>query len=1085
MGNNKQRPPFSWTLIAIYIIVSFAIVASGLTYINKLKDSITASKKNELKSVNDLKISQTVRWWHERLGDGIIIRSSNLVADCIYDFLNNEKNYYETSVLDSLLKSYIKIFDYSSAMILDNSGRIRLSIPLSEGSYDGPYEPLVPEVFRTSKVLLSDMYTEPSSGKVLMDLVIPFEYLEKEVPMKIGKIVLRVDPQKVLFPIIKSWPGESSSSETLLIGSEGDSVIFINKLRHTENIPLKLKKPVSDTNLLGSKAVKGFSGIAEGVDYRGISVIGAVRHIPGTGWYLISKVDKSELDHEVNAQVLPMYLLVIIVISGLGAVFGWSVWHQRVRYYRMRYEAEAEKLLIRKHFDYILKYANDIILLLDRDLRIVEVNDRVLDTYQYTREELIGMNIRQLRLPEYDAQLEEKVKILINEGTATYETVHRKKNGQTFPVEISARRFEIDGVEYFQSIGRDISERRKTEENLKLMIERYNLATQSANLAVWDWDVKNDILVWDDRVYELFGVKKGVITPVYKSWLGIVHPEDAEKADRDIKNAFSGKTVYNTEFRIRKPDGSVRHIKAYGQVLRDSGGAPERMIGINYDITDQRMAENMLREREFWLTESQRVGKVGTYVLDIPTLTWTSSEVLDDIFGIDETFSRTLQGWNTLIHPDFRQEMLDYVEFHVIKGKNIFDKEYCIINRNTGSELWLYGRGELRFDEKGNPVKLIGTIQDITEKKAAQHSLQVTEQTYTDIYETVSDAIYIHKPDGVFMDVNTGAVKMYGYSREELIGMTPALVGAPGRNDMEELARILNRVFETGKSQQFEFWGRRKNGEIFPKEVVSNKGKYFGQDVIISTARDITLRKKYEDELKRSKEKAEESDRLKTAFLHNISHEIRTPMNAIVGFTALLDQPDVDAESRKHFTDIITQSTNQLLGIISDIVDISNIETGQVRLTLNEVNINTVIRNLYDQFSLKAGQQNLLFHYEVKLPDERAVLYSDRTKLIQILSNLLGNAFKFTRQGTVRFGYNVLDSEIEFFVKDTGIGVAGDKFEKIFERFYQVEIDSSRRYSGAGLGLSISKAYVEMLGGKIWLNSTDGKGSEFFFTHPF
>jgi signal transduction histidine kinase len=294
----------------------------------------------------------------------------------------------------------------------------------------------------------------------------------------------------------------------------------------------------------------------------------------------------------------------------------------------------------------------------------------------------------------------------------------------------------------------------------------------------------------------------------------------------------------------------------------------------------------------------------------------------------------------------------------------------------------------------------------------------------------------------------------------------------------------MNAVFETGKSVQFEFWGRRKNGEIFPKEVVANKGKYLGQKVIISTARDITLRKNYEDQLKAAKEKAEESDRLKTAFLHNISHEIRTPMNAIVGFTTLLDEPDLDEDTRKHFISIIYQSTNQLLAIISDIVDISNIETGQVKLTITEVNINTIVQNLYEQYKLTADQQKVLFHYEAKLPDTKALIHTDKTKLVQIISNLLNNAFKFTKQGTVQFGYRVNITDIEFFVRDTGIGVPNEKQQIIFDRFYQIENDSARQYGGAGLGLAISKAYVELLGGRIWLDSKPGKGSEFKFTHP-
>ncbi len=623
------------------------------------------------------------------------------------------------------------------------------------------------------------------------------------------------------------------------------------------------------------------------------------------------------------------------------------------------------------------------------------------------------------------------------------------------------------------------------------------------------------------------------------------------------------------------------------------------MIGINYDITDQKISENLLREREYWLSESQKVGKIGSYVFDIRNLAWTSSEVLDEIFGIDGDYEKTLDSWNSIVHPDYKDDMLDYVKNHVIIDKMPFDQEYKVINRKTGLERWVYGRGEVRLDTDGNPTVLIGTIQDITERKESELLLRDTNESFAGIFNCVGEAIYIHMPDGPFIDVNPGAVIMYGYSRDELLRMTPADVGAPGMNDMDRIRDITSRVFKTGKSEVFEFWGMRKTGEIFPKEVVSNKGKYFGQDVVISTARDITERKAAEEVVAKSRErllsifrvapigidvikeqifvevnrkicemtgysqkelvgkeckmlytnnndydlllnkkfsqlkkkgvgivetkwrrkdgvmidillasthlipgdessgltftalditdrkKAEESDRLKTAFLHNISHEIRTPMNAIVGFTALLDEPELDSEERKQFVNIITQSTNQLLSIISDIVDISNIETNQVKLTFSKVEILPVIKSLFEKYSQLAEQRKILFAYNIENNNGNTEITTDKAKLVQVISNLLGNGFKYTIEGSIEFGYRSGNNGVEFFVKDTGIGIPADKQEKIFERFYQIDSQSSRNYGGAGLDLSICTAYIEMLGGKISLKSEPGKGSEFTFSHPY
>jgi len=247
---------------------------------------------------------------------------------------------------------------------------------------------------------------------------------------------------------------------------------------------------------------------------------------------------------------------------------------------------------------------------------------------------------------------------------------------------------------------------------------------------------------------------------------------------------------------------------------------------------------------------------------------------------------------------------------------------------------------------------------------------------------------------------------------------------------------------------------------------------------------DITDRKKVEDELLHAKEKAEESDRLKTAFLNNISHEIRTPLNAIIGFTQLLSEPDLTEEKLKNYIQIITESSNQLLLIITDIINIATIEAGQVKLNESSVNINSIFPVLLEQYKNKATSFNIAISYLTPLPDNEATIYTDYIKLVEILSNLINNALKFTEKGYVIFGYELKNEELEFFVKDSGFGIKTEFQELIFNRFFQTQ-EKSSTHKGTGLGLSISKAYVDVLGGKIWVNSTPGEGSTFYFTLPY
>lgn len=238
------------------------------------------------------------------------------------------------------------------------------------------------------------------------------------------------------------------------------------------------------------------------------------------------------------------------------------------------------------------------------------------------------------------------------------------------------------------------------------------------------------------------------------------------------------------------------------------------------------------------------------------------------------------------------------------------------------------------------------------------------------------------------------------------------------------------------------------------------------------------------DELKISQEKAIESDRLKSAFLANMSHEIRTPMNGILGFANLLVNKNIEEEERVSYVEIINNCGNQLLVILNDLIDIAKIEANQISLDMQEININDLMNELARMFEPKINS-NLQFTHQVGLHSDACIVLTDSVRLKQILSNLISNSIKFTSEGSISFGYSLKKDQLEFYVKDTGIGISAEQQEIIFQRFIQADVSTTRMFGGTGLGLSISKALVEMLGGKIWVDSTIDLGSTFFFTIPY
>jgi PAS domain S-box-containing protein len=247
---------------------------------------------------------------------------------------------------------------------------------------------------------------------------------------------------------------------------------------------------------------------------------------------------------------------------------------------------------------------------------------------------------------------------------------------------------------------------------------------------------------------------------------------------------------------------------------------------------------------------------------------------------------------------------------------------------------------------------------------------------------------------------------------------------------------------------------------------------------------DITERKIAENELMITKEKAEVSSRLKSAFLANMSHEIRTPMNAILGFSELLEQPELTAEKQAKYFEIIRKSGNRLLNVINDIIDISKVESGQMEILISEFNVLEQINEVHGLFNTEAIRKGILLTIKNALPSNEITIKSDNHKINAILVNLVKNAIKYCDEGTIEIGVAKKESIIEFYVKDTGIGIYKNRQSAIFDRFVQADIEDVKALQGSGLGLSISKAYVEMLGGEIWVESEPGKGAVFYFTIP-
>lgn len=384
--------------------------------------------------------------------------------------------------------------------------------------------------------------------------------------------------------------------------------------------------------------------------------------------------------------------------------------------------------------------------------------------------------------------------------------------------------------------------------------------------------------------------------------------------------------------------------------------------------------------------------------------------------------------------------------------------------------------------EKNNQI--IHTVwRDITERVNAKKALIESERSFKLFMNSSSDLFFLKDLSFRYIISNHANSKFLGAEEADIVGKTDFdlmpfdnashcrqtdMQAIEQKTTIINIEKIDNKIYETRKIPVF----------------VDNK--------IIAIAgiiRDITAAKQVEIDLQRAKEKAEESERLKTAFLANMSHEIRTPMNGILGFSDLLKEPLLSAEELHQYIEIIERSGHRMLNIINDLIDISKVEAGQMETKITDVNINEQIEYLFVFFKPEAEKKGLKLSFKNSLLIQDSIIKSDKEKIYAILTNLIKNSIKYSNSGKIEFGYKLISTgstrELEFFIKDNGIGIPKNRQAAIFNRFIQADIDDKDAREGAGLGLSISKAYVEMLGGKIWVESEVGLGSTFYFTIPY
>ncbi len=464
--------------------------------------------------------------------------------------------------------------------------------------------------------------------------------------------------------------------------------------------------------------------------------------------------------------------------------------------------------------------------------------------------------------------------------------------------------------------------------------------------------------------------------------------------------------------------------------------------------------------------EFNYINKAGTKLLG-----YTKSELnkisLDDIF------------------PDNKEKTKFLKAFTYIDEKDEFKGDIQIINRK-GETVYLEVSGTSVILDKEKQYYF--SLHDVTNRIKDKQALQLSEEKFRTLTENSRDHIIRLDNSGKVLYSNSSFLEEYGFLTKDVIGKRFTEISNIPEEFKKGLWPKINDVLRNGVTSSIELVIHYRGRYLVFDWTITPETNVAGEsNSVLVVGRDYTRRKKAEQDLLVAKDKAESADKLKSAFLANMSHEIRTPLNAIVGFANLLKEDLIDNEEKEEYINIINKSSDNLMMLINDIIDLARIESGQLNLRKKAIDLHEMLNSIFTTFKQRAKAEkgdkvNVILSIPVN--SERMYILADENRLIQIFNNLMGNALKFTTQGFVEFGYTITDGFIRFYVRDTGIGIVHEKHSIIFDQFRQADETVSKKYGGTGLGLTICKRLVEAMGGNIGLLSEPGEGAEFFFNVP-
>jgi PAS domain S-box-containing protein len=920
------------------------------------------------------------------------------------------------------------------------------------------------------------------NGRTLLEVAAPV--------MEDGKRLGTLVTQHVLTPVDRlladaGLPGQTGQ---LLVcgGASGGHIACLPSRLQPDGYLLASRINANDGKPWpAARALEGQSGIASVTDGRRHRVIAAFGPVRGLHLGVVVKQETLELYAPLRAQLTDLLVLLTLLVGSSLVLLRWQLLPLVTSLLQAKRAASFNEARIRS----VVESVADGLLTLDELGRIESLNPAAAAMFGYAPDEVIGQHVNMLIPADLRQGHSRKMADYRQSGqpasvhTSGVESHGLRKDGSRFPIQVSIREMCFEHKRMFVGIVRDVSAQKHAEQEMRVAEERFRLVSQATNDVVWDLDFATEQTWWNEGILHQFGYPPSEVDPGPAWWSERLHPEDRDdllaRIDRQLD---SGCLSWTEEYRFRKADGSYIHIEDRAYIIRDGAGRPTRAIGAMMDVTKRKLAKDLLRRSEERFSNVFNMSPVAITITRAADGRFLdANDALLQMLGYrrDEVVGNSSMAIGFWYTTEERTAMVERIQHH---GSV---RDFPMRGRTKDGAMLdlLISVDQLELNGESY---LFCFLTNITDRKRAEEALRDSEERFRSIVETTEDWIWSIDVKGCLLYANPAVEDILGYPAEQLLG-TSILHHLHEEQRAHVEASLSQVVTQKGRWSNLLMRWRHKDGsdrytQSNAVPILDESGELIGYR---GSDHDITLLKRYEQNLEEAKHKAEAANQAKSEFLANMSHEIRTPMNAVIGLTSLVLNTRLSGQQREYL-ELMKSSADSLLRLLNDILDFSKMEARKLELDPIEFDVREAVGNTLKTFAASAGERQIELTCHVA-PTVPAVLVGDPGRLAQIIVNLTGNALKFTRQGEVvvrvaaepQADNGTLGTLLHISVADSGIGMSEEQQATIFQAFQQADSSTTRQFGGTGLGLSIVSQLVALMDGSIRVDSALGTGTTF------